>query len=145
MTSTGPAAETARAIETAGALSGVLGDLSARLAALSAYGKRSRRVIWLLAVSVVLDITLSAVTVILALGLAGTDHAIRRSQLSACEAGNGFRAGQVALWDHIIAVSSAPPHETPAQREARLARLAAFRAYIAAQFRPADCTRLYGP
>lgn len=61
-----------------------------------------------------------------------------------CLQANDFRAGQIKLWDHILAVSPAPPHETAAERKARLATVASFRVYIATQFRPVTCSVLYG-
>ena len=105
---------------------------------------RSKRTARLLTVSVALDITLSVVTILLALGQASVSQSIHQSQLNGCAIGNKFRVGQVALWDHVIAVSSAPPRETDAQRAKRTATTTAFRAYVHAQFAPVDCGKLYG-
>jgi hypothetical protein len=105
---------------------------------------RNRRQIRLIAVSVAVDIVLSVTCVFLAVSQARVSHQIHVSQLTSCRIGDDFRAGQVRLWDHVIAVSKAPPGETAAAREARLAKLAAFRAYVRAEFRPVNCSRLYG-
>lgn len=104
---------------------------------------RSRRTTRLLAVSVVLDVMLSLFALYLARAQYDVTHAIRGSQLASCTIGNHFRAGQVQLWDHVIAVSTAPPHESSAARAARLAKLAAFHAYVGHQFAPVNCTQLY--
>lgn len=56
-----------------------------------------------------------------------------------CEAINGNRAQQLILWDHIIAVAHAPPHETPAARAQRLAGLRAFGAFVHKVFAPRNC------
>src|SRR5258707_5788031 len=71
---------------------------------------------WGLALSVVLDIGLTVITGAVLIHEAHTSQAIHRSQLEACGIGNGFRAGQRRLWDHVIAVSQAPPGVTPAER-----------------------------
>ena len=105
---------------------------------------RQRHFAYALAVSLVVDIALSVFLIRLDVGQVHVSQAIRRSQFAGCAIGNEFRAGQVRLWDHVIVVSAVPPHETAAQREKRLARLESFRAYVAAQFRPVNCARLYG-
>src|SRR5258707_4035398 len=105
--------------------------------------RRTRLMSWGLALSVVLDIGLTVITGAVLIHEAHTSQAIHRSQVEACRIGNGFRAGQLRLWDHVIAVSTAPPGETRPQRAVRLAELAAFRAYIGRQFHPVDCQKLY--
>ena len=105
---------------------------------------RSKRNIRLIAVSVVLDVALSAGIGVLAVSQIHVSEQIHASQLQACGIGNDFRARQVRLWDHVLAISKAPPGETSAERAVRLAKLAAFRGYVAAQFRPVDCISLYG-
>ena len=57
-----------------------------------------------------------------------------------CETGNGFRADQVTLWTHLVAISSPPPHETAAQKAARAKTVRAFLAYVRKVFKPRDCT-----
>ena len=66
----------------------------------------------------------------------------RASVVQLCETGNGFRAQQVTLWEHIIAISAPPPRETPAQHRARAALLASFRQYVRQVFAARDCSRL---
>jgi hypothetical protein len=105
---------------------------------------RSKRTLRWLFVSVAVDLALSAAMVTLGISQAHVSAQIHRSQLNACAIGNDFRAGQVRLWDHVLAVSQAPGGETAAERKARLAKLARFRAYVAAQFKPVDCAKLYG-
>jgi hypothetical protein len=134
-----------RAIETAEKVS----DTQASIVRQQARSRRTLR--WLFA-SVAVDLALSVAMVSLAIAQAHVSAAqarvsaqIHQSQLNACAIGNDFRAGQVRLWDHVIAVSSAPPHETAAERKARLAKVARFRTYVAGHFRPVDCKSLYGP
>jgi hypothetical protein len=66
-----------------------------------------------------------------------------RSQMAGCAVGNSFRAGQLIVWDHVISISMVPPHETAAQKAARLARLAGFRVFVGRQYRQIDCKSLY--
>lgn len=92
--------------------------------------------------------------ILLAAGVAfnyfGTQSAIRNATASAasvaqlCQAGNEFRAQQVGLWDHVLAVSanSHQPHETAAQKRARLATARAFEAYVHRVFAKRDCANL---
>ncbi len=129
----------------------LVGAILERLTEAVRYGKRTRKISWGIGLLGALDITLSVITVAVLFNQAhveGQLHqqqaVIRQSQLRACGIGNDFRAGQRQLWNHVIAVSSAPPGETRAEREARLAKLAAFRAYIGRQFRAVSCTALYG-
>jgi hypothetical protein len=105
---------------------------------------RLRRNGRILAVSLATDIVLSVVCLFLALNQAGVSHSIHQSQLAACAIGNQFRATQTQVWEHVLGFSTAPPGETAAQRAKRLAILKAFQAYLTSQFRPVDCTALYG-
>ncbi len=105
---------------------------------------RSKRTLRWVLTGLALDLILSVSMVILAIDQAHVSAAIHQSQLNACGIGNDFRGGQIRLWDHVLAVSKAASHETAAERKARLAKLAAFRAYVRHQFRPVDCASLYG-
>lgn len=97
-----------------------------------------------LAVSLAVDITLTVVVLFLTGHQADLTHAIHKSQLASCAIGNDFRARQAQVWEHVLAVSTPPANETPAERTARLAKVDAFRVYVARQFHPVDCTALYG-
>ena len=112
--------------------------------AIVAQQRKSKRTVRLLAVSVILDIMLSVATITLAVNQQNVSRAIHDSQLAACAIGNETRAAQVQLWDHVIGISRPPPGETGAERKARLARLAALRAYVRNTFRQINCAALYG-
>src|SRR5262249_29785630 len=60
-----------------------------------------------------------AVAVLACAGFGYALYQIHQSQLDACAIGNGFRAQQVRLWNHLVDISQPPPHETPAERQAR--------------------------
>jgi hypothetical protein len=65
------------------------------------------------------------------------------SVVQLCQLGNESRAQQVTLWDHLIAISRPPPHQTPAQQRRRLATTRAFVAYVHKVFAPRDCARTF--
>jgi hypothetical protein len=143
-----PAAE---ALGLARQLRELIGEILERLTDAVKYGRRTRVMAWGLVASVILDVALSvlAVTVIVhqvhaARQLAATIRAVHVSQLRSCAIGNSLRAGQVRLWDHLLALPAAPPQgETAAERAARLERVTAFRVYVHRQFAPVDCRSLY--
>jgi hypothetical protein len=81
---------------------------------------------------IVADVIIS----VLLLGLAVVQA---REAQQFCQQRNAGRATQVQLWDHILAVEKAAPGETAAEREARLAKLAGFRVYVAKHFMPVSC------
>jgi hypothetical protein len=71
------------------------------------------------------------------------EFANRATVLQLCETSNGFRAQQVTLWTHLIAISPPPAHETAAQKQQRQATIRAFLRYIRQVFAPRDCAANY--
>jgi hypothetical protein len=63
----------------------------------------------------------------------------RASVVQLCQAGNESRAQQVTLWTHLVAISTPPPHQTPAQKRQRAAQIASFLAYVRTVFAPRNC------
>lgn len=70
--------------------------------------------------------------------------ASRATVVQLCEAGNTARAQQQALWEHIIAISVPPPHETPAQKQHRELAVRKFEAYVRTVFAKRNCQQLPG-
>jgi hypothetical protein len=68
------------------------------------------------------------------------EFANRATVLQLCETSNGFRAQQVTLWTHLIAISPPPPHETAAQKQRRQELIAGLLAYVRKVFKARDCT-----
>jgi hypothetical protein len=131
----------ARAIALVTSLAGQLTTVMDRLDQVGTYGRRSRRIVIGLCASVVLDISLSVITIFLAIGLTHANSAnvtIRQSQLSGCVSGNTSRAQQLGVWDHVLGLSTA--RETSAQKQAT----AAFKIYVAKVYAPRNCVKLYG-
>jgi hypothetical protein len=71
------------------------------------------------------------------------EFANRATVLQLCETSNDFRAQQVTLWTHLIAISPPPPHETAAQKQQRQATIRVFLRYIRHVFAPRDCAANY--
>jgi hypothetical protein len=63
----------------------------------------------------------------------------RASVVQLCQAGNESRAQQVTLWTHLVAISTPPPHETPAARARRQKLTREFLAYVRQVFAPRNC------
>jgi hypothetical protein len=68
------------------------------------------------------------------------EFANRATVLQLCETSNDFRAQQITLWTHLIAISTPPPHETAAQKRQRQALIAEFLGFVRKVFAPRDCT-----
>lgn len=64
----------------------------------------------------------------------------RASVVQLCQAGNDSRAQQITLWTHLAAISTPPPHETPAQAQRRLALVRQLLGYVRQVFAPRNCT-----
>ena len=64
------------------------------------------------------------------------------SIIQLCQAGNEFRAQQVVLWEHLVAISKPPPRETVQARTARIRTARSFLAYIHQVFAPRRCASL---
>ena len=70
--------------------------------------------------------------------------ASRASVVQLCQSGNDSRAQQITLWTHLAAISTPPPHETPAQEQRRLALVRQLLGYVRKIFQARDCTARYG-
>jgi hypothetical protein len=136
-------------------LDSVKADSETRDAALRRYGRRNRAYI---VVDIILTVIVAAVTAVSAhaydtaskASLSARQTALSASQLRAanitsCQAANGTRAQTIQLWDYILSLPAAPaPHETAAQKAARLKAKADFRAYVHRVFAPRDCEKTFG-
>jgi len=138
------------ALAAAKGLTEALEGMTRQLAALAAYGKRNRHMIWGLIVSIALDLVLTVVVAVFAIQAhdANTSAqaarvvaaAAKQNNLALCEAGNVARAQQIGLWNHLLSLPPAPgsPRRSAGQEQ----QITAFRAYIAGIFKPRDCAAL---
>jgi hypothetical protein len=111
-------------------------QLAKRDAQLNTYGRRSRHLIWITIVSLVLDILLTAALTVVAIQAHDTSGAVAQSNRNLCLSGNAARAQQVSLWDYILSLSQ--PSATAAERQ----RVVAFRAHLQQLFAPRDCAHV---
>ncbi len=117
-----------------------VGALNAQVEAQESYGRRNRRMIWWLVVSLLFDVVLTAVIATVAVQANRTsDRAtqIHSQQVSTCLAGNEARAKNVQLWEFVFKLTSTT-EQTPEQK----ARVVKFRAYLYDTFAPRDCSKI---
>lgn len=103
---------------------------------ITGYSRRTRKLIWGLAVSLALDITLSVIIAILSVSALSASSAVHRSQLAACAIANQTRVQQIQLWQFVITLSQQQP-------DANKAELRTFEAYLHKTFGSVDCRKLY--
>ena len=68
---------------------------------------------------------------------------LHNSQISGCQAGNGSRAQQVQLWDHLVGISKPPKGESVAQIKQQEQETAAFLSYVHHVFAQRNCAKAY--
>jgi hypothetical protein len=133
------------ALDAARNLTAALKDISADVRGLSSYGHRSRRMIWGIIVSLVLDLVLTVVVAVFAIQAHDANSYARAARAVAavaqadnrdlCEAGNAARAQQLGLWTYLLSLAPAPG---PQQQALRVK----FRAHLSQVFQPRDCGTL---
>lgn len=114
----------------------VLDTVSRRIEAVAARERRTRRLTWGLAVSIILDVTLTVVVSVLSANALSQGSTLHRSQLAACAIGNQTRLGDVELWGYVLRLSAKSPNSDQAQ-------LRMFKAFVDTTFAPVDCAGLY--
>lgn len=129
-----------------GGLIGSIDGLRAEVADTRLYGAHNRKLIRLVAVSVVFDIGLSlGLGAIAVQSRHASDKATRASSTLVvnCLSGNESRKIQADLWNTVLQFP-APAAETPAAKTQREATTAKFKEYIATAFAPRDCSKQGG-
>lgn len=103
---------------------------------ITGYSRRTRKLIWGLALSIVIDIALTVIIAFLTASALNANSTLHKAQLTACGIGNQSRLQQIRLWDEVLAVSKpANAHEAQVDRQ--------FRAFVSTTFAPVDCAKLY--
>jgi len=133
-------------VGTAQNLTQALTKMSERLDAAVARERRTRRIAWGLAVSVLVDVVFTVVVTLIAIqahhaSTAASNASMRAqhasaSNLALCRASNVARHQQIELWDFLLQLAHGP--ETPQQKR----NINAFRMHLDAIFAPRDCTAL---
>jgi hypothetical protein len=113
---------------------------NARLDAQTTYGRRNRRMIWVLVGSVVFELLLTVVIAFVAVQAGNASDKATRAhdqQVATCQTTNEARANNKKLWDYLLDLPPATPR-TSVQDE----QLDSFRAYVGRTFAPRDCTKI---
>lgn len=117
-----------------------MGSLQGEIRTLRVYGKRNRRYIWALTISIALDLVLSVVIAFVAVQSSNANTLANQNaqvQKSTCEAGNQARAVTVQLWTYVLEVSAQnPENQTPAKKQ----QIEKFRAYMTSAYAQRDCS-----
>jgi hypothetical protein len=117
-----------------------VGTLNAQVEAQESYGRRNRRMIWGLVVSLLLDAVL---TVVIATVAVQANHAsdratqVRNQQISTCLSTNEARALNIRLWEYVLTI---PPSQQ--RTEEQVKRIADFKVFLRKTFAPRDCSKI---
>lgn len=129
------------AIFAADRLQGSVNGLKEEMAGLRSYGKRSRKIIWGLVASLILDVILSLVVVAVGIQVHEANtlaEANRNTQIATCESTNQSRQVAVNLWGYVLeAAAKNPENQTPERKK----QVADFRAYMESAYAPRDCSQ----
>lgn len=113
-------------------------DLGDEIRDLKKANAQSRRLIRMLAVSLVFDVCLS-----IGLGLVAwrSNHSAdqaRKATIAACESGNAVRKAEVQLWDYVLTFPPSRP-ETPQEKTTREQQTKKFQDYVHMTFAQRNC------
>jgi hypothetical protein len=136
----------ADALAAARGLTGALEGMTGQLAGLTAYGKRNRRMIWGLIISITLDLILTAFVAVTAIQAHDANNSAKTARAVAvaaaqnnrnlCESSNIARAQQVELWTYLFDLAGPP-------KTAQGAKLTAeFKHHLQVVFAPRDCSHV---
>lgn len=118
-------------------------DMADQVTTLSVVVKRDRKLTKWLAVSVVLDVILSAALGVIAFQAQtalSTAQENRDNAKLTCEVANQTRQAQVQLWEYVLTLSDTNAQNlTAEQKMRRTAQIVAFRAYLAQVFAVRNC------
>lgn len=134
-------------IEAAQKLTSALDGMSERLEAVSArldeqgqYGRRNRRLIRWLVLSLALDALLTGA---FAFGAVKVNEAntrtvqVHNQQVATCQSGNEARQLNVKLWDYVLSAAASRP--LTAERKKQIDD---FKAFVHTTFAPRDCSKI---
>lgn len=136
-------------IQAAASLERSMDSLGNQIHALTKYGRQSRRLIWSLAASLLLDLVLSVIVWVVAVqanhasdlaaeatSVANQNH---QAQVTTCVASNEARAATVQLWNYVLDLST--KNELGADKHKQIDD---FRVYVNTTFAQRDCNTASG-
>lgn len=126
------------ALAAAQSLTASLDAMTGELSRLRAYGKRNRRIIVGLVVSLCLDLLITAGFGYNTIRVNDAQDATRTSEISACQQANVNRAQDIAIWNSFLG-DLAPAAQTPKVK----AELAGLSKLVRIKDAPRDCQSLY--
>lgn len=133
------------ALATAKGLTDALDGMTGQLRSLAAYGKKNRRMIWGLIISITLDLILTAFVAVTAIQAHDANTSAKAARAVAvvaaqnnrnlCESSNIARAQQIDLWNFAIGLGKGKP-QTAQQKE----NTAKFETHLHVLFAPRNCS-----
>jgi hypothetical protein len=127
------------ALEAARRLTDSLHGVQNELRRVKKQGRKNTHLIWGLAVSLILDVTLTVVVALVAVqahSASDTASQAYASNQALCTATNSSRLQQIELWSYLLDLTKGP--ETPAEKKV----IDEFTTYLHKVFAPRDCARL---
>lgn len=115
-------------------------DLDKNIETLFAIGKRNRRLIKLLYISVILEVIMSITITYLASQVVLSKNRIENTHISLvnnCKSGNDLRKDNLALWTYILNI---PPPKPPTKQQEQIT--IDFKSFIKNTFALRDCSKL---
>ena len=117
-----------------------VGGLNTQVDAQESYGRRNRRMIWGLVISIALDAALTVALV--GVAVATNDAAnkatqVHNQQVTTCLSSNEARAKNVQLWDHVLSIPPTVPRSAAQAKQAE-----DFKIYVHQVFAPRDCSKI---
>lgn len=135
---------TTEGIEAANRMTDVLGDFTKELQKLTKRDRRVRLILRILAVSLIIDVSLTVAVSLSAVSNRNNSAAIHRSQIAACATANSQRDSERAIWDYVLDDLTRPSPGESAQQKARSkAAVAVIEAKVAATFADHNCAAVY--
>lgn len=117
-----------------------VGTLNSRVEAQGTYGRRNRRMIWGIVVSLLVDAVFTIPIAWAVIHASSADDKASRNRqtlVTTCVASNESRADVRELWGKLFKLSPSAP-QTDEQKK----RLADFRGYIDKTYAPRDCSKI---
>lgn len=123
---------------------GTLNSMSNKLVEIRQYGHKSRKFIIGLAISLFLDITLSVLTVLLAVGVNNAQNSVQHVNFTQCVASNEARAQDALFLNTLLNDFVAPGTKVTPENAAAVTKVNQLRQIVRSKDAQRDCVKLYG-
>jgi hypothetical protein len=119
----------------------IVSAIQTKLTGLARDRKHDRKIIIGLVVSICLDVSLSVVTIFLAVGLNSAQNSVTQTNLAQCTANNSARVDDALLWNTFLNDAAPPGKKLPPAQAKEVAHL---RSVVSSKDAQRDCTRIFG-